>query len=114
MTTTYPLTERHPEYGELLHRLAENPLLFPKDWPYPANAVFNPGAVRLQETGEILFLVRVEGRRGHSHLCAARFPDSVKDWIVDNRPTSSCVCLATASIRKLLEWLEAHDYSGTA
>ena len=87
MRSDYSHFDRHPDYGGLLRRYPENPLLRPKDWPYPANAVFNPGAVRLHETGETLLLVRVEGRRGHSHLCAARSTDGIRDWRIDRSPT---------------------------
>ena len=87
MSPDHSHIERHPEYGGLLRRHPDNPLFTPKDWPYPANAVFNPGAVRLHESGETLLLVRVEGRRGHSHLCAARSMDGIHDWRIDSRPT---------------------------
>jgi predicted GH43/DUF377 family glycosyl hydrolase len=71
---------------ELFHRYEGNPILTAGDWPYPANAVFNAGATRLP-SGEILLLVRVEDRRGISHLTAARSKDGIKDWIIDNNPT---------------------------
>ena len=92
MIRDYSHIERHPEYGGLLRRHPDNPLLRPKDWPYPANAVFNPGAVRLNDTGETLLLVRVECRRGHSHLCAARSVDGVCHWRIDPRPTLAPDC----------------------
>lgn len=50
------------------------------------NTVFNPGAVRLRD-GTTLLLVRVEDRRGHSHLCAARSRNGVDGWIIDPEPT---------------------------
>jgi len=55
----------------LFHRHEKNPILTASDWPYPAHSVFNAGATRLQD-GTTLLLCRVEDRRGHSHLCAAR------------------------------------------
>ncbi len=58
-------------YEELFQRSPYNPLLTAGDWPYAINSVFNPGAVRLPD-GDTLLLCRVEDRRGHSHLCAAR------------------------------------------
>jgi len=73
-------------YVELLHRHAGNPILTAGDWPYPAHTVFNPGAVRLRD-GTTLLLCRVEDRRGHSHLCAARSPNGVDGWVVDDEPT---------------------------
>jgi len=80
-------SERHHEYEQLLKRHSSNPILEPKDWPYAVNAVFNPGATRLRDTEEVLLLVRVEGRRGHSHLCAARSPDGTRNWVIDSEPT---------------------------
>src|ERR1019366_1801818 len=63
-------------YPTLFRRLDKNPILTSADWPYPVHSVFNPGAVRLNE-GTTLLLCRVEDRRGHSHLCAARSPNGV-------------------------------------
>jgi predicted GH43/DUF377 family glycosyl hydrolase len=79
--------ERHHAYEELLKRHPENPILKPTQWPYAANAVFNPGAIRLQDTGEVLLLVRVEGRRGHSHLCAAKSSDGIRGWTISPTPS---------------------------
>ena len=70
----------------LFHRHHANPLLTAADWPYPAHTVFNPGAVRLRD-GTTLLLCRVEDRRGHSHLCAARSPNGVDRWTIDPEPT---------------------------
>jgi predicted GH43/DUF377 family glycosyl hydrolase len=71
-----PLLVRHPG----------NPILTSEDWPYPVNTVFNPGAVRLAD-GSTLLLCRVEDRRGHSHLSAARSRNGVTDWRIDEQPT---------------------------
>lgn len=68
----------------LIHRSPLNPLLTPKDWPYPANAVFNPGAIEVN--GETCLLVRVEDMRGFSHITLARSKDGVTDWRVDPEP----------------------------
>lgn len=70
----------------LFHRHAKNPILTAADWPYPAHTVFNPGAVRLAGGGTLL-LCRVEDRRGHSHLTAARSANGVDGWVVDPQPT---------------------------
>lgn len=70
---------------ELFQRSTYNPILAPESWPYPANAVFNPGAVMIG--GETLLLVRVEDMRGISHLTVARSRDGVTDWRVDPEPT---------------------------
>ena len=42
----------------LFHRYPKNPILSPEQWPYVANATFNPGATEL--AGETILLVRVE------------------------------------------------------
>ncbi|MDR3762701.1 MAG: glycosidase [Acidobacteriota bacterium] len=70
----------------LLHRHPSNPILTRKDWPYPINSVFNPGATLLAD-GTTLLLCRVEDRRGLSHLCAARSANGVDGWQIDPQPT---------------------------
>ena len=77
---------RGNHFRELFHRYEKNPLLMAKDWPYPANSVFNPGATRLPG-GETLLLARVEDRRGISHLTAARSVDGISNWEIDPQPT---------------------------
>ena len=67
-------------YETLFHRHPRNPILTAADWPYPAHTVFNPGATRLAD-GTTLLLCRVEDRRGHSHLCAARSANGVDGWV---------------------------------
>jgi predicted GH43/DUF377 family glycosyl hydrolase len=59
-------------------------LLTAADWPYPVNAVFNPGAALVD--GETVLLCRVEDRRGISHLTVARSSDGVTGWRVDPTP----------------------------
>ncbi len=71
---------------ELLRRHKLNPLLTADDWPYPANSVFNPAATLLAD-GTTLLLCRVEDRRGHSHMCAARSINGVDGWQIDTEPT---------------------------
>jgi predicted GH43/DUF377 family glycosyl hydrolase len=73
-------------YETLLHRHPGNPILTAAEWPYPAHSVFNPGATRLSD-GSTLLLCRVEDRRGHSHLCAARSRNGVDGWEIDREPT---------------------------
>jgi len=73
-------------HATLFHRHAGNPILSASDWPYPAHTVFNAGATRLKD-GTTLLLCRVEDRRGHSHLCAARSSNGIDGWIVDREPT---------------------------
>ena len=73
-------------FETLFRRHAANPILRARDWPYPAHTVFNPGATRLED-GTTLLLCRVEDRRGHSHLCAARSENGVDSWVIDAEPT---------------------------
>ncbi|HTY25967.1 MAG TPA: glycosidase [Desulfomonilaceae bacterium] len=72
-------------YHDIFQRHEKNPLLTADDWPYPVNSVFNAGAVKAN--GDHLLLVRVEDRRGFSHLCAARSKDGFNNWIIDPEPT---------------------------
>ncbi len=69
---------------ELLVRHPGNPILAAEDWPYSVNAVFNPAAARLD--GHTLLLVRVEDRRGISHLTVARSSNGVDDWSIAAEP----------------------------
>ena len=72
-------------FRELFTRYEGNPILKAQDWSYPATRVFNPGAVRLKD-GQTLLLVRVEDRRGVSHLTVARSRDGLTDWVVSTAP----------------------------
>ncbi len=74
------------DFDVLFQRSGTNPILCAGDWPYPAHTVFNAGATRLAD-GTTLLLCRVEDRRGHSHLCAARSPDGLTNWVIDSEPT---------------------------
>ena len=71
---------------EIFFRHKLNPILTAANWPYPINSVFNPGATLLHD-GTTLLLCRVEDRRGHSHLCAARSANGVDNWQIDSQPT---------------------------
>ncbi|HEY6177420.1 MAG TPA: hypothetical protein VIX73_23345 [Kofleriaceae bacterium] len=73
-------------YETLLLRHPANPILRAADWPYPAHTVFNAGATLLRD-GTTLLLCRVEDRRGHSHLCAARSANGIDNWVIDQQPT---------------------------
>jgi predicted GH43/DUF377 family glycosyl hydrolase len=72
-------------YPTLFRRHTGNPILHAGMWPYPAHTVFNPGATLLTD-GTTLLLCRVEDRRGHSHLCAARSANGLDGWVVDRSP----------------------------
>jgi beta-1,4-mannooligosaccharide/beta-1,4-mannosyl-N-acetylglucosamine phosphorylase len=76
---------REQKANELFKKFEGNPILKPEDWPYPTNAVFNPGAAKLN--AETLLLVRVEDMRGFSHLTVARSSDGFTNWEVDPTPT---------------------------
>src|SRR5262245_54530490 len=80
------LAMRNTHFKELFHRFPDNPVLTASHWPYRANSVFNAGATLLGN-GETLLLVRVEDRRGISHLTVARSKDGITDWQVDAEPT---------------------------
>jgi len=69
----------------LFKRYQKNPVLSPTDWPYPVNAVFNPAAVRINNS--TLLLVRAEDMRGFSHLTVAKSQDGLTNWRIDTRPT---------------------------
>ena len=65
--------------------MRDNPILTARDWPYPAHTVFNAGACQVGD--ETVLLVRVEDRRGHSHLTVARSNDGVSNWQIDSKPS---------------------------
>lgn len=71
----------------LFKRYPGNPILSTAQWPYAANTIFNAGACRLQGSGETLLLVRVEDRRGISHLTVARSKDGFRDWVIGSSPS---------------------------
>lgn len=74
-----------PDPTQLFTRYAGNPILTAENWPYPANAVFNAGAVRT--AGQTMLLVRVEDYQGMSHLAVARSADGLNNWQIDSSPT---------------------------
>jgi len=76
---------RQKKAHELFKRYEGNPILTPESWPYPANAVFNPAAAKLNT--ETLLLLRVEDMRGFSHLTVARSTDGFTNWQIDPQPT---------------------------
>jgi len=69
---------------ELFRRHPANPILEAADWPYPVNAVFNPGAAVVD--GETVVLARVEALTGVSHLTVARSANGVDGWSVASEP----------------------------
>ena len=80
------MSYRNQHHEILFHRHEGNPILTAAVWPYPANSVFNPAAVRSPD-GSTILLCRVEDRRGHSHLTVARSADGITDWKIDPKPS---------------------------
>ena len=78
-----PTNTRGPH--SIFRRHSGNPILTPSLWPYPANAVFNPGATEFHD--ETLLLVRVEDLRGFSHLTVARSKNGKTNWRISPHPT---------------------------
>lgn len=70
---------------ELFKRYPNNPIVKASDMPYLANSVFNAGATLIGD--ETLLLMRVEDRRGISHLTVARSKDGITNWKIDPHPT---------------------------
>jgi predicted GH43/DUF377 family glycosyl hydrolase len=79
------LLKRQEQAHTLFKRYEGNPILTAENWPYAANAVFNPGAIKLNS--ETILLIRVEDMRGFSHLTVARSEDGFTNWQVDPHPT---------------------------
>ena len=75
---------QHLATPTLFERHHANPIIQAHDLPYPANTVFNPGVAELD--GETILLLRVEDRRGISHLQVARSADGVGGWRFDDTP----------------------------
>ena len=73
------------QFKELFVRYEVNPIIKARDIPYQPNSVFNAGANRFGD--DTLLLMRVEDRRGISHLTAAHSRDGVTDWRIDPDPT---------------------------
>jgi len=72
------------ERQELFRRHLQNPIIRPENMPYPVNAVFNPGATIYN--GKTLLLMRVEDRRGISHLAIATSSDGITGWEIYPEP----------------------------
>ena len=77
------MSSKRPD--RLFRRYSGNPILTRSLWPYPVNAVFNPGATEFQ--GETVLLVRVEDLRGFSHLTVAKSKDGKTNWRISPHPT---------------------------
>lgn len=73
------------KFKELFQRHRKNPIITIDDLPYPSNSVFNAGATMIN--GETLLLMRVEDKRGISHLTVARSKNGISNWRIDDKPT---------------------------
>jgi predicted GH43/DUF377 family glycosyl hydrolase len=71
--------------NSLFQRHSGNPIIQSRDLAYPAHSVFNAAATKVGD--ETLLLMRVEDRRGVSHLTVARSADGIGDWRIDPQPT---------------------------
>jgi len=71
-------------FSELFKRYHGHPIIAAWDVPYKANSVFNAGATKAGD--ETLLLMRVEDRRGISHLTVARSKDGVTKAITGLSP----------------------------
>jgi predicted GH43/DUF377 family glycosyl hydrolase len=68
-------------------RYVNNPILTGDNFPGSVNVVFNPAAAQLGDT--TVLLVRVEDRRGLSHLHVARSFDGFSNWQIEPVPAMS-------------------------
>jgi predicted GH43/DUF377 family glycosyl hydrolase len=74
-----PMTPSNPR--ELFRRYPGNPIIRPQDFPKMVNAVFNPGAIVVDN--RTLLLLRVEFRTGLSSLVVATSADGLTGWEID-------------------------------
>jgi len=79
------IKKNQPNKGELFQRYRDNPVVTAENWPYPVNAVFNPGAARLP-SGETVLLATVENRSGASFINVIRSSDGFTNWLIDEEP----------------------------
>jgi beta-1,4-mannooligosaccharide/beta-1,4-mannosyl-N-acetylglucosamine phosphorylase len=68
----------------IFKRSPANPLITPQQLPFPAAAALNPGAT--EQRGEVVLLLRVESKDGHSSIHVARSRDGVTGWQVEPEP----------------------------
>ena len=69
---------------ELFTRVPENPIINPKDLPYPCDCVCNPAAHIVNS--EVLLLLRVIDQEGGSHITVARSKNGITDWRIEDQP----------------------------
>ena len=72
----------------IFKRAPENPILTPRDIPFSAEAVLNPGAAECN--GQIVLLLRIEDATGYSSIYVARSDNGVSNWQIDDKPILKC------------------------
>jgi predicted GH43/DUF377 family glycosyl hydrolase len=68
----------------IFKRLPANPLITPRQLPFPAAAVPNSGAT--EQLGEVVLLLRAEGLGGHFNIRVPWSRDGVTGWQVEPHP----------------------------
>ena len=64
-------------------RSKHNPIITIQDLPFHAAAVLNPGATVVGD--QVVLLLRVEDRNGHSSIHVARSRNGVGGWDIESR-----------------------------
>lgn len=70
---------------EIFKRYDGNPIMTLDKLPYEASSVFNAGATEMG--GQTILLMRVEDKRGISHLTVAKSKNGLDGWVVDEKPS---------------------------
>jgi len=68
----------------IFERSPHNPIITPRDLPFPAASVLNPGAT--VQGDEVVLLLRVENTAGYSSIYVARSPNGETDWEFQPKP----------------------------
>ncbi len=68
----------------IFKRAKENPIIWPRDLPVPAEAVLNPGAT--VQGDDVVLLLRVENNAGYSDIHVARSRNGVDNWKIEKEP----------------------------
>lgn len=69
---------------ELFTRHELNPIISPRDLPYPCDCVCNPAAHLVGD--DVLLLLRVIDQEGSSHITVARSRDGITEWRIEDHP----------------------------
>ena len=68
----------------IFERSPHNPIITPRDLPFPAASVLNPGAT--VQGDQVVLLLRVEDTAGYSSIYVARSRNGVTDWRFEPEP----------------------------